>query len=165
MSALHSARIYRNVMEPLVTEEVQRQLTQLPSKVAQYINEVEVVAYALNRLPPLYATSEQGWQQQQVKAKRTMGSQIMLSVRQALAAVQRDPLRSTVPLSETGHRDASSALRELKELLGLHDLSWQNLVDTVERELVRTARGEITWRKRGHRMEESQTWKDNRYRL
>ncbi|MDX2228335.1 MAG: late competence development ComFB family protein [Leptolyngbyaceae cyanobacterium bins.349] len=165
MTAPYSAQIYRNAMEPLVIQEVEEQIKKLPSKVAQYINKTEAIAYALNRLPALYATSERGWKQQQIKANQGMQSQIKAAARQALVAVQRDPIRSTTPLKVDGDRDASVALQELKELLHANDLSWQNLVDTVERELIRTARGEITWRKRGSVVSESQEWQDSRYRL
>ncbi len=56
---------YRNVMEPLVAEEVQRQL---PLKLVKYLNRAQAIAYALNRLPALYATSERGWHLQMLKA-------------------------------------------------------------------------------------------------
>ncbi|HAX75883.1 MAG TPA: hypothetical protein DCY88_08615 [Cyanobacteria bacterium UBA11372] len=41
----------RNAIEPLVEEEVERQLQQLPPQMVKYINRVQVLAYALNRLP------------------------------------------------------------------------------------------------------------------
>ena len=165
MSAIPNAHIYLNVMEPLVTEEVQRQLHHLPAKVSSYINAVEVIAYALNRLPPLYATSEQGWQQQQRKAKQTMSSQITQAVRQAIAAVQQDPLRSTKPLLPQDQQDARLALTGLRELLCTSDLSWKNLVDQVERALVSAKQGDITWQQREHRSREGTAWRDSRYGL
>lgn len=165
MSSFPNAHVYLNVMEPLVTEEVQRQLQRLPAKVKPYINEVEVIAYALNRLPPLYATSEQGWQQQQRKAKHTMGNQITQAVRQAIAAVQQDPLRSTKPLLPHDQQDARLALTGLRELLHTSDLSWKNLVDQVERALVSATRGEMTWQQRQSRSREGTAWRDSRYGL
>lgn len=152
-------------MEPLVVEEVERHIASLPPKVAQYINKTEAIAYALNRLPPLYATSERGWEQQQAKASREMRSQITAAARQAIAAIQRDPIRSTAPLRIDEDRDANEALQGLRELLRSEDLSWHNLVDTVERMLIQTARGEVTWRKRGSSVADSQGWQDNRYML
>lgn len=165
MPATEPAQIYRNVMEPLVIQEFEHQFRQLPAKVAQYVNKAEVVAYALNRLPPLYATSERGWQQQQARADRELAPKIAAAVRQAIAAVQRDPIRATTPLRVDGDRDVHMALRELQELLHVNDLSWQNLADIVERELIRTARGEVSWRKRGSRVAESEEWQDRRYML
>lgn len=165
MTAQPTAQTYRNVMESLVIEEIERQLKQLPPKITQYVNSAEAIAYALNRLPPLYATSEKGWQQQRNRASREMRNQIVAAARQALAAVQRDPIRSVAPLRLEHDRDAVEALQGLKELLRSNDLSWGNLVDTIERVLIRTARGEITWRKRGSAVVESQEWRDNRYML
>lgn len=90
--------LYRNALEPLVTDEVARQLEQLSPKLVKYINPEQVIAYALNRLPPLYATSVEGWTRQQEIAKSKLEKQIFLAVRQGLAAVQRDPLKVTTPL-------------------------------------------------------------------
>ncbi|MBC6421985.1 MAG: late competence development ComFB family protein [Hormoscilla sp. SP5CHS1] len=35
-------------------------MKQLPPELADYINRVEVATYALDRLPPLYASSQEG---------------------------------------------------------------------------------------------------------
>ncbi len=85
--------LYRNALEPLVTDEVMRQLEQLSPKLVKYINPEQVIAYALNRLPPLYATSIEGWTRQQQFAKNNLEKQIFLAVRQGFAAVQQDPLK------------------------------------------------------------------------
>lgn len=89
---------FYNVLEPLVAEEVQRQLQYLPPKLVKYINPAQAIAYALNRLPALYATSERGWQLQQQRAKEKLADQIAIAVRQGLAAIQLDPLRVATPL-------------------------------------------------------------------
>ncbi|MGL5195679.1 MAG: late competence development ComFB family protein [Chroococcales cyanobacterium] len=87
--------LYRNALEPLVVEESQRQLQQLPPKMLGSLKPesvlAQVVAYALNRLPALYATSDRGWQFQQHQAQK-LRPQIVMAVRQGFAAVQRDPL-------------------------------------------------------------------------
>ncbi len=87
--------LYRNALEPLVLEESQRQLQKLPAKMLGSLKPAQVlaqvVAYALNRLPALYATSDRGWQFQQQQAQK-LRPQIVMAVRQGFAAVQRDPL-------------------------------------------------------------------------
>lgn len=87
--------LYRNALEPLVVEESQRQLQQFPPKMLGSLKPervlAQVVAYALNRLPALYATSDRGWQFQQHQAQK-LRPQIVMAVRQGFAAVQRDPL-------------------------------------------------------------------------
>jgi Late competence development protein ComFB len=165
MAALQTAHTYRNVMESLVVDEVERQLKQLPPKVAPYVNGTEVIAYALNRLPSLYATSEKGLQQQRLRASRDMHPQITAAVRQAIIAIQRDPLRSTAPLRLDDQRDAWQALRELRHLLQAENMTWHTVVDRVESALIRTARGEITWQKRNNKLAEGHQWRDSRYML
>ncbi|MGA9382029.1 MAG: late competence development ComFB family protein, partial [Phormidium sp.] len=83
--------VYRNAIEPLVIAEVEQQLQLLSPHILQYINSAQIVAYALNRLPALYATSKEGWNRQQLRAKKQMREQIITAVRQGLVAVQRDP--------------------------------------------------------------------------
>jgi Late competence development protein ComFB len=165
-TTLQTAHVYRNVMESLVLDEVDKQLKALPAKIANYINATEVVVYALNRLPSLYATSEKGLQQQRLRANRDLHPQITTAVRQAIIAIQRDPLRSTVPLrADEQYRDAWDALRELRRLLHVDSLTWSNVVDHVENTLIRTARGEITWRKRNSHLAEGHEWRDSRHML
>ena len=90
--------IYSNAMEPLVIQEVERQLAQLSPQLVAYIHPAQVIAYALNRLPALYATSERGWQLQQQRVKNELQHQVVMAVRQAVAAVQSDPLRAATPI-------------------------------------------------------------------
>mgnify|MGYP001811143530 CR=1 FL=1 len=95
-SSHNRQHLYRNAMEQLVAAEARRQVRSLPPKLIASINVEQVIeqatAYALNRLPGLYATSERGWNFQQQKAKEKYGIEIVAAVRQGLAAVQRDPL-------------------------------------------------------------------------
>lgn len=90
--------VYRNAIEPIVIQEVEQQLERLSPSILQYINSAQIIAYALNRLPALYATSKEGWNAQQLRAKKQMKEQIVTAVRQGLAAVQRDPLKISTPL-------------------------------------------------------------------
>lgn len=138
----------RNAMEPLVTEEVENQLRQLSTRKAQYINLMDVVAYALNRLPPLYATSEEGWRSQQRRAKQELEKEIKIAVRRGLAAVERDPLRGTSRPSLSFDLAPQVALEKLRRLLQRSDLTWQNLADVIEQSLQRASQGEMFWRQR-----------------
>ncbi len=97
---------YRNALEPLVGEEVERQLQNIPPKLLKYINPVQVTAYALNRLPALYATSVEGWQRQQQRAIKELRSNISDAVRQGIAAVLRDPLKIATPLKVSPKKKA-----------------------------------------------------------
>lgn len=99
---------YINVLEIIVIEEVERQIPKLSPHLVKYINPEQVIAYALNRLPSLYATSEEGWRRQQLKAKTELKNQIVMAVRQGLAAVQKDPLKVTTPLKMRGNLEIAS---------------------------------------------------------
>lgn len=88
--------MYGNAMEPLVVAELEKQMQSLPSELAESINLSEAIAYALNRLPPLYSTSEQGWYWQQQRAQETFADLITKAVGWGLAAVQRQPERANI---------------------------------------------------------------------
>ncbi len=124
-------RAYINVMELLVAEEVEQQLKDLPPRVVKYLKVVEVETYALNRLPALYASSEKGWKHQYDKAKRELRNQIKSAVRQAVAAVQVDPIRSSEPLQLGSEDEASGVLDSLRDLLKQPDLGWDGVVNRL----------------------------------
>ncbi len=136
MKVIHEIpnRSHINVMELLVAEEVDLQLQPLAPRVAKYLKPIEVETYALNRLPALYASSEKGWQHQYEKAKRELHHQIRTAVRQALAAVQIAPLRSSEPLQFVANEDgaAQGALSTLRELLKQPDLTWDGIVSRLK---------------------------------
>lgn len=141
-----SPHTHINMMEELVYAEIKKQLKYYPSSLAQYLNQVEVATYALNRLPPLYASSEKGKNQQRLLAHRQYQEQIKIAVRQGIAAVQRDPIRSSQPLIseiESNYQAAQVALHELQKLLeereltNYEKLTWENLVGVMRRALNR----------------------------
>lgn len=111
--ALKRSKKYYNVMEDLVSEEVRGQLASLSPKLTQYIKQFEVETYALNRLPTLYASSREGWMHQQKRARKEFQGTIKTAVRQAIAAVQRDLLRSSTPLFQD--EEATSELSSRKD--------------------------------------------------
>jgi hypothetical protein len=133
--------IYKNVMELLVEEEVIRQSKLLPPRMASYVNRVELVAYALNQLPALYATTEVGLEHQLKRGRERHGSNIVQAVRRALAAVSRDPLRTHPPLQEAQSAPLREVLQQMRLVLRNDKVNWDNLPTLVEHALVRAARG------------------------
>jgi hypothetical protein len=122
----------RNVMEQLVTEEVDRQLAAIAASQRRYLKPTQITAYALNRLPSLYVTSDRGWQRQMRRLESDgLGEKIQVAVRQGIIAVQRDPLREVNILAEPELEEATIALQDLRQLLGQPDLGWQNLASTL----------------------------------
>lgn len=120
-------RAYVNVMEVLVSEEVERQLQQLSPRILQYVKRSEVETYALNRLPALYASSKKGWQYQQAHANRDLRDRIVTAVRQAFAAVQQDPIRLSQPIQPRQGQpaEAEAVLQLLRERFQDPDMDWQ----------------------------------------
>lgn len=110
MIPANSKKKYLNVMEQMVAQEVNRQITLLPQKLAKYIKRADVETYALNRLPPLYASSQEGWKFQTKKAEEDYRKEIAVVVRHAFAAVQRDLLKSSTPLFKEETKKVSSSV-------------------------------------------------------
>jgi hypothetical protein len=87
---------YVNVMEYWVQLEVYQQLRKL-RRINRYIEPSEIVTYALNRLPPLYASCEEGKTYQLEKGKLHR-AEIRTTVLDAIKHVLRDPIRKSTPL-------------------------------------------------------------------
>lgn len=105
----NSQKKYVNIMEKMVAEEVSQKMKLLPQKLAKYIKRSDVETYALNRLPPLYASSKEGLQFQIKKAQKDYQEKIALVVNHALAAVQRDILKQSTPLFKEEIKKESSS--------------------------------------------------------
>lgn len=136
--------IYKNVMEMLVEEEVERQLRALPAKTASYINPTDLVAYALNQLPSLYATSEKGLEYQLRQGKEKYVPKICQAVQRSIAAILRDPLRHSVPLQSKSGGARREVLHQLRLLLHNDKIDWETLPAAVEQALNRRS-PERTW--------------------
>ncbi|MDB9528453.1 late competence development ComFB family protein [Oscillatoria sp. CS-180] len=120
----HGECSYVNVMESLVTHEVTQQFRAIPTRVRRYLKAEEVVTYALNRLPALYASSKKGWQYQQRLAKQDLHRKIKEVVRQAIMAVQIDPIRISQPIETAHERRSEAVLQALRDLFNTPDLDW-----------------------------------------
>lgn len=141
---------YRNAMEMLVAEEVKRQFPKLPHNLTRHISPVEIETYALNRLPALYASSQRGWQFQQRRGSDELHQAITTAVRQAIAAVQMDPLRLSQPIALQGSdtqqelESAQAALKEVRRLLGKPNLTWQQLIPALKKRLTAQPQAQTT---------------------
>ncbi|TAF54518.1 MAG: hypothetical protein EAZ61_05670 [Oscillatoriales cyanobacterium] len=126
--------IYCNVMEALVAEHVDRRLQALPPNKARYVKRVQIITYALNRLPALYAASAEGVERQRKRARQELAQEIERSVNHALAAVQRDPLKRSTPLVEEQNEslvEAEAALSKIRQVFKRDDLSWTAVANWV----------------------------------
>ncbi len=133
-------------MEVLVEEEAKTQLKALPARVASYINQVELIAYALNQLPSLYATSQQGLEYQVQRGRTKFGTQITQAVQRAIAAIRRDPLRTCVPLqSQPQSVPLRDVLHQLRLVLKNDKVDWETLPTAVAEALAQSGAAGVTW--------------------
>ncbi|ELS32481.1 MULTISPECIES: late competence development ComFB family protein [Pseudanabaena] len=126
----------KNAIEELVIAEIDLQISHLPQYRRDQINLSEVAAYALNRLPPMYATSKAGWLRQRKKAATEMRSQIESAVRRALVSVKPDALRDSRPLPSQEVASHARSLAALQQLLGAENASWKDIPTALENALM-----------------------------
>jgi hypothetical protein len=111
--SFYQAHIYKNAMELLVTEEIRRQTKQMQASHVQHLNLTEVSAYALNRLPPLYASSQEGLYRQKQRGQQELGQQLQAVVRTAITIASQNPIRLTTPLLPEEELEAEAQLARM----------------------------------------------------
>ncbi len=124
----------RNVLLEFVYREANTQIQSLGSGIRHKYNIDEVIAYALNRLPPMFASTDIGLQ---TKRQECMALQadITKATRQALLGVRRDPLREPEPLEIIELANAPYALIDVQECLNWTTLMWCDLPKALEESL------------------------------
>jgi hypothetical protein len=124
----------RNVLLEFVYKEANTQIQSLGSGIRHKYNINEVIAYALNRLPPMFASTDVGLQTKR-EACSAMQTDITKVTRQALLGVRRDPLREPEPLEDIELANAPYALLNAQEYLGWKNLMWCDLPKALEEAL------------------------------
>ena len=121
----------RNVLLEFVYREANAQIQGLGSGIRHKYNIDEVIAYALNRLPSMFASTDIGLQ---IKRQECTAIQANITkvTRQALLAVRRDPLRSPQPLEAIEVANAPYALLDVQDRLGWTNLMWCDLPKALE---------------------------------
>ncbi len=87
---VETRRLFRNVTEELVWEALAASGAGPEELMA---NEHDIVAYALNRLPPLYATTELGAAYQRNRARQDLGELVAQRVAEAIEHTRERPSR------------------------------------------------------------------------
>ncbi|MDX1977418.1 MAG: late competence development ComFB family protein [Pseudanabaenaceae cyanobacterium bins.68] len=123
-------QILRNTIEDLVVEESIQQLTQMEQPEQADLS--DVVAAALNQLPPMYATTDRGWQVLRKKATNELRLQISEVVSVSIQAAPPKPRREMPYLSADELEGPAHALAKLQDILQNHQLEWKELAHTVE---------------------------------
>ncbi|AFY71389.1 Late competence development protein ComFB [Thalassoporum mexicanum PCC 7367] len=123
---------FRNVLEDLVVREAKLRVSHLRHEAIPKLNVGEVIAYSLNRLPPMYATTQQGCLRLRARIRNEIGYQISETVRRAISAVQvGDPLHDPNPLPETELVGSATALAKLQKILGDPHMHWSKVPESV----------------------------------
>ena len=95
-----------NVMEELVVTEVITQVADLQMTKQPDLDISDIAAYALNRLPPLYATSEEGATYQRDRAQKELLALIGNQVKEGINRfMDRPSIPGRNPLDNTTNKD------------------------------------------------------------
>jgi len=121
----------RNTLEELVIEEAEAQYKRLGADVQKRVDLSEVIAYTLNRLPPMYATTQRGWAQQRKKASQELGDAIAKTVRKGFLSTQSDTLRQTDPIPAHELISQARSLFKLRKLFNKDHLTWKDIPEVV----------------------------------
>lgn len=121
----------RNALEELVIEEAEAQYKRLGADVKKRVDLSEVIAYTLNRLPPMYATTQRGWVQQRKKAEQELGKAIAKTVRNGFLSTQSDVLRQQDPIPAHELISQARSLAKLRKLFNKDYLKWKDVPEIV----------------------------------
>lgn len=121
----------RNALEELVIEEAEAQYKRLGADVKKRVDLSEVIAYTLNRLPPMYATTQRGWVQQRKKADQELGVAIAKTVRNGFLSTQSDVLRQNDPIPDHELISQARSLFKLRKLFSKDYLKWKDVPEIV----------------------------------
>ena len=126
-------RAFVNVLEEIIVREVYTQIEELRPEVQPKVKVAEVTAYALNRLPPLFATSITGWKYQYDYALNKLHPQITQIVKYGIHAVLLgDPLHDITPLPNHLFLNNAGVLHQLGQLLNRKYLRWRDVPILIE---------------------------------
>ncbi|MEG3437572.1 late competence development ComFB family protein [Pannus brasiliensis CCIBt3594] len=104
-----------NVMEELVIAEAIARAAEIESFAKDSLDIGDIAAYALNRLPPLYATTEEGASYQRQRAREDLQEMIRSAVKEALDRFLFCPVINPdrVPIAKPSREDTLTSLHGL----------------------------------------------------
>ncbi|VXD14103.1 conserved hypothetical protein [Planktothrix serta PCC 8927] len=114
-----------NVMEELVLSEAIARVAEIEENSEQSLDVGDIAAYALNRLPPLYATTEEGAQFQRSRAKEEL--QILIS-NQIKAAIERNLNRAAQNQTVLGKASGDTVLSQVSALLQTYAQNYERTI-------------------------------------
>lgn len=122
-----------NVIEYPVIQEVQTQIHNLAPDVQKKLNLVEVVVYALNRLPSMYATTKDGYRHHYNTAMGELRPQIVDTVRRGIRALLLgDPLYVSSEIPDEVFCDPAGLLSRLTDLFKRKQMRWKEVPSVLD---------------------------------
>jgi Late competence development protein ComFB len=102
------SNVLQNYMEQAVSLESQAMLNKIAPEMNSVIHLAEVSALALNQLPPLYVTSQEGLERLKRKYQLDLRYLVRQTARRAVTTVVQAPFRSSTPLQSEVQSEAQS---------------------------------------------------------
>jgi hypothetical protein len=113
-----------NVMEELVLTEAIARVAEIEATSDCTLDLGDIAAYALNRLPPLYATTEEGAEYQRGRAKDDLQNLIAQQVSEAIARNLDQP--DFFPERQSlGKKESDEVLGQVSSLLKTHAYKYE----------------------------------------
>lgn len=117
-----------NVMEELVLSEAIARVAEIEEENSdQNLDVGDIAAYALNRLPPLYATTEEGAQYQRSRAKEEL--QVLIA-NQVKVAIERNLNRAAQNQTVLGKFTGDAVLGQVSSLLQTYAQNYEPTSNT-----------------------------------
>ena len=125
------------------------QIQKLHPAITNIVDLGEVTAYVLNRLPPMYATSEKGFKQLRLRAREVHGKEVVAAIKEAINTCVNSPKSTKTPLPLARFEaELEDSLEQVCWILKRDDINWRNVPFIVEECLHKVVNNEIEWRKR-----------------
>lgn len=123
-------KMYVNVMELLIEHEI---ITRLNAEPDDHLKRevVSLMAYALNRVPPLYACSIQGIKAQIKRAKNDYQSHIENAVRWSFSAVKQTQRNPSAGLTRDVYQQILKETRQARKTGELSPIDLPELIDSM----------------------------------
>lgn len=123
-------KMYVNVMELLIEQEI---ITRLRDEPDDHLKRevVSLMAYALNRVPPLYACSVQGAKSQIKRAKNDYQKHIENAVRWSFSAVKQAPRNPSAGLTRDIYQQILRETRKARKTGDLSPIDLPELIDSM----------------------------------
>jgi hypothetical protein len=107
-----------NVMEELVLSEAISRAAEIEATSEKSLDVGDIAAYALNRLPPLYATTEEGANYQRQRAKAELQELISQQINESIGRNLNQPNENRTPVGSKNSGD--EILRQVSNLLNMY---------------------------------------------